>query len=144
MFFSWSAKKKLRNGMFTSLVWCRNKPFCSVLWRFRDFLLVWFNLLEFLWICFIEKKKSRQNLILYSSDGSIKKHHFSLKQGVIFTKYRKSNIFNTEYLFNCHVSFSNHNGKISVVPEWLFIKTPEKQKTWASKYVTKQYWRAAE
>ena len=40
----------------------------------------------------------------------------SLKQGAIFIKYRKSNIFNTEYLFSCHLSFSNHNDKISVLP----------------------------
>ena len=39
----------------------------------------------------------------------------SLKQGAIFTKYRKSNILNTECLFNCHLSFSNHNDKISVL-----------------------------
>ena len=39
---------------------------------------LWFNLLEFLWIYFTEIKKSRQNLILQSSDGSIIKHHLSL------------------------------------------------------------------
>ena len=40
---------------------------------------------------------------------------FSLKQDAIFTKYRKSDIFNTEYWFSCYLSFSNHNDKISVL-----------------------------
>ena len=39
----------------------------------------------------------------------------SLKQGAIITKYRKSDIFNTEYLFSCYLFFSNHNDKISVL-----------------------------
>ena len=86
---------------------------------FGDFIIffLWFNLLEFVWIFFYRKKtkKFRQNLILQSSDASIIENHHSLKQGAIFTKYRKSNIFNTAYLFNYCLSFSNHNDKISLL-----------------------------
>ena len=113
LFFSSSAKNNSRNGMFTSLFWFRSKPFCFVLWRFHYFLLM----IEPAWIClnlFYRKKtkKFRQNLILQSSDASIIENHHSLKQGAIFTKYRKSNIFNFAYLFSYRSSFSNHNDKI--------------------------------
>ena len=78
---------------------------------------LWFNLLEFLWIYFTEIKKSRQNLILQSSDGSIIKHHLSLSLSnrVQYSPNTENQIYSTECLFSCHLPFSNHNDKISVL-----------------------------
>ena len=80
---------------------------------------LWFNLLEFLWIYFTEMKKSRQNLILQSSDGSIIKHHLSLSLSlsnrVQYSPNTENQIYSTECLFSCHLPFSNHNDKISVL-----------------------------
>ena len=98
---------------------------------------LWFNLLEFLWIYFTEIKKSRQNLILQSSDGSIIKHHLSLslslKQSAIFTKYRKSNIFNRVFVqLSFTLQQSQWQNLCVIIKEWLFFKTTKKQKIWAN------------
>ena len=96
---------------------------------------LWFNLLEFLWIYFTEMKKSRQNLILQSSDGSIIKHHLSLslKQSAIFTKYRKSNIFNRVFVqLSFTLQQSQWQNLCVIIKEWLFFKTTKKQKIWAN------------
>ena len=39
----------------------------------------------------------------------------SLKQDRIFSKYTKSNIFNTEYSISYYLSFNNDDDKISVL-----------------------------
>ena len=98
---------------------------------------LWFNLLEFLWIYFTEIKKSRQNLILQSSDGTIIKHHLSLslslKQSAIFTKYRKSNIFNRVFVqLSFTLQQSQWQNLCVIIKEWLFFKTTKKQKIWAN------------
>ena len=96
---------------------------------------LWFNLLEFLWIYFTEIKKSRQNLILQSSDGSIIKQHLSLslKQSAIFTKYRKSNIFNRVFVqLSFTLQQSQWQNLCVIIKEWLFFKTTKKQKIWAN------------
>ena len=61
------------------------------------------------------------------------KHHLSLKQGAIFTKYRKSNIFNTICSVAIYPSAITMQLSFVIIIERLFFKTPDKQKIWASK-----------
>ena len=98
LFFSSTAKKKNHEMACLLLSFgAGTNPFALFFGDSVIFFL-WFNLLEFLWIYFTEMKKSRQNLILQSSDGSIIKHHLSLSLSLSQTECNIHQIQKIKYI----------------------------------------------
>ena len=114
LFFSSIAKKNREVACLLLSFGAGTNPF-ALLFGDSVIFFIWFNLLEFLWIYFTKKKIQANFDFTILRWINHKTPPLSLKQSAIFTKYRKSNIFNTECLFSYHLSFSNHNDKISVL-----------------------------
>ena len=116
--FSSAAKKKIVKWhvYFSLLVQEQTVLLCSLeIPLFSSCDLTCLNLFEFI----LPKEKKIQAkfdfIILRWINHKTPPFSLSLKQGAIINKYRKSDIFNTKYLFSCYLSFSNHNDKISLL-----------------------------
>ena len=91
-------------------------------------------------------KKSRKNLILESWDGSILKQH-PFQTGYNIQQIQKIKYIQLHWVFaklSLILQKWQWQNLSVIIIEWLFFKTPKKQKIWDSKYVTKHFWRAAE
>ena len=97
---------------------------------------LWFNLLEFLWIYFTEKKKKIQAKLHFIILRWINHKTPPLSQTwcnihqIQKIKYIQHWVFVQLSSILQQLQWQNF---CVIIIEWLFIKTPEKQKIWASK-----------
>ena len=116
MFFSSTAKKNFAKWhvYFSLLRQEQTVLLCSLdIPLFCFFDLTYLNFFEFILPQQQQQQQQQYQQIQAKLDQS--QNSTSVKQGAIFSKYRKSNIFNTKHSLSCHLLFRNDNDKIYVL-----------------------------